>query len=73
MYANSYTADCLDFTMSLTGAADTRASGADNVTYSFYDEISVNLTTAYTCELLSETVMWRHVRLKKGVQFEALY
>ena len=57
-----YFTDCYDFNVSLTGAADTRISGADPVTYSFFDEIPVSLIANYTCEILAQTIKWRHIR-----------
>ena len=51
--------------MSVTGAADTRTPGVSAVTYSVYDEITVSFESQYTCEMLSETVTWRHIRLER--------
>ena len=54
--------DCIDFEMSLSGAVDTRTPGNDTITYSFFEEVTVSYWPSYTCDLLNETVVWRHIR-----------
>ena len=55
--------DCYDFNVSISGAADTRDEEAAPIVYSFFDEIPFILTRHYTCDSISDNIIWRHVRL----------
>ena len=59
--------DCYNFHIDISGAADIDVQGYEPTEYSFFDEISVRFTGSHTCDYVSETSSWRHVRYAMSI------